>query len=276
MGKLIANYHTHNHLCNHAVGTVSDYVSKAISLGMKEIGITDHNPTPEDFMDPESYMKTRCYRHMKLKEFYEIYLKEIEEAKALYSDKINIYSGLECEYIKSRHSFFDMLKKDLDYLNLGMHFYEKNGYFYNVYREIDHNNVMDYAQACVDGIRSHLFKIIVHPDLYMYSYRDINGERKFDEAARKAAIYIIEEAIKNDVYLEINVNGLRNSRNHNSPDWFYPYEDFWKIVATYKDAKVVIGIDAHDPEFLESDDIYEVKKFAKRLNIKTLDYVKVK
>ena len=78
MGHLVANYHTHNHLCNHAVGSVSDYVKKAVMLNMKEIGISDHNPTPKNFMNEQEYLDTKCFRHMKLEEFYNVYFRALQ------------------------------------------------------------------------------------------------------------------------------------------------------------------------------------------------------
>ncbi len=273
MGHLVANYHTHNHLCNHAVGSVSDYVKKAVMLNMKEIGISDHNPTPKNFMNEQEYLDTKCFRHMKLEEFYNVYLKEIEEAKELYSSKIKIYSGLECEYIKAQHDYFLKLRNELDYLNLGMHFYVKGKKVHDVYQGITYKSVMDYARACVDGIKSGLFKIIVHPDLFMVNYKNVDGKREFDKHAIKASRLIIEEAIKNNVYLEININGLRFSRNKKSEEWLYPCMDFWKIVSEYKDAKIIFGVDCHDPEFLESSDIDAVKDFANNLSLNVNDFI---
>ena len=38
------NYHTHTKLCNHAEGMPIDYVARAVELGYREIGISDHGP----------------------------------------------------------------------------------------------------------------------------------------------------------------------------------------------------------------------------------------
>ena len=43
MGHLLANYHTHNRLCNHAVGNCEDYVKTAIELNMEKICFTEHH-----------------------------------------------------------------------------------------------------------------------------------------------------------------------------------------------------------------------------------------
>ena len=45
MEKLISNYHTHTYRCGHALPNPDiDYVKKAISLGYKNLGFSDHAP----------------------------------------------------------------------------------------------------------------------------------------------------------------------------------------------------------------------------------------
>ena len=274
MGHLIGNYHTHNKLCNHAVGECEDYVLKAISLGMKEIGLTDHDPIPQDFMSKEDYDENLCYRNMKLEEFYNIYLKEIEDVKKNYSNRIKIYTGLECEYLEGHLDFYKELRSKVDYLNLGVHFFkDRNNNIINSYHKIDYTNVLDYAKSACKGIETGLFKILVHPDLFMFDYKNIDGKREFDEYAVKASRMILETCEKNGIYVEINVNGLANSRKYNHIDWLYPYHDFWALAKEYKDLKIIIGVDAHNPEALDSTDIDLVKEFASKLNLNVLDTV---
>ncbi len=274
MGKLIANYHTHNRLCNHAVGTCKDYVLEAIKLGYQEIGLTDHDPIREEFMSKEDYEDNWCFRNMKEDEFYNIYLKEIEYVKENYSDKISIKSGLECEYLDGKDDFYKELKSHLDYLNLGQHFFlDRNNKLVNSYHGIDYTNVIDYANAVVRALNTGLFKILVHPDLFMFDYRNIDGKREFDAAAVKASKIILDACEKLGIYAEVNVNGLANSRKYNSEKWLYPFDAFWRIAKDYKYLKIIIGIDAHDPKSLESQDIDDVIKFTKDLGLNVLDKV---
>jgi histidinol-phosphatase (PHP family) len=42
--KIISDYHLHTSLCGHASGEPYEYVESAISLGLKEIGFSDHAP----------------------------------------------------------------------------------------------------------------------------------------------------------------------------------------------------------------------------------------
>ena len=44
--RIKSNFHSHNYLCGHAVGTVSDYVKEAVACGLETIGISDHCNCP--------------------------------------------------------------------------------------------------------------------------------------------------------------------------------------------------------------------------------------
>ena len=82
------NFHTHHYLCGHADGNASDYVLEAIKNGYTAIGISDHGPLPNP-----------PFPRMTIQEFENIYLKDIDDSKQKYSDKIKIYKGVEIEYL---------------------------------------------------------------------------------------------------------------------------------------------------------------------------------
>jgi histidinol phosphatase-like PHP family hydrolase len=120
-----------------------------------------------------------------------------------------------------------------------------------------------------------LFNVLVHPDVFMYQYKSFDGKSTFDSECERTARTIIESAIENDVYLEINVGGLHKvtSSNEEVGKFAYPRDEFWKIVKEYPEAKVVIGVDAHDPSHLTTKEIKMAYDFAKKHNIKVLDKV---
>lgn len=270
------NYHTHVKYCNHAIGDVEDYVLKAIELGFNEIGITDHAPILESFMTPYEYEHNWCHENMKL-DIVPIYLEKIKECQDKYKDKIKIYSGFETEYLDEEKEFYKNLRKRVDYLNLGIHFYRYKGKIINCYSDINYENLEGYVDCAIKAMELGIFNTLVHPDLFMFGYKNINGERKFDDVAYKASKRIIEAAIKNNVYLEINVNGLKNSKKYGKDenDWLYPYCEFWQIAKEYKDLKIIIGSDAHNPEDLYNKNVEDVINFAKRLNINYLEKMEI-
>ncbi len=263
-----ANYHTHLLYCNHAVGHAVDYIEEALRQGFKELGITDHAPVLECSMSQQDYAKNWCYQPMKLDTMYQFYLPELKEAKEQYQSKIKILSGFETEYLPRMLFFIQLLRKKVDYLNLGVHFFEYENQILNSYSEVNYKTIYGYMDTCINGIKTGLFNTLVHPDLFMFSYQSKNGKREFDEACEEVSRKIIEASIKYNVHLEVNANGLKNSvLFSDGKEWLYPYKRFWEIVKEYKDAKILIGADAHDPKHLAGKSVSEVLKFTDDLNL---------
>ena len=57
------------------------------------------------------------------------------------------------------------------------------------------------------------------------------------------------------VYLECNCNGFsKNQKDFGGIiDYMYPNKEFFKIVSEYKDIKVIVSSDAHNPEDLDKN-----------------------
>lgn len=271
---LKANYHTHTVLCHHAVGMTKDYVEVAIKANMAELGMSDHAPVLKEFMTTAEHDSNWTYDSMTLEEFYKVYLPDVKQAREKYESKIKIYIALETEFIPKQLEYYQTLYKEVDYLVLGMHYFVSGNRIVNSYSEINYSNVMEYANNCKLGMESGLYKILAHPDLFMFDYKDESGKRVFDKYALAASRVIIESAIKNNCFLEINANGLKNSITYgNGTDWLYPVKEFWEVVKEYKDAKIIIGADAHSPDRLISEDITKVYQMALDLNLKVEDFI---
>ena len=270
-----ANYHTHLALCGHAVGMSEDYVIEAIKNGYEILGISDHGPIKPEFMTPEEFVYNWLERQMNYEEFINIYLPDVENAKNKYKNQIKIYTGIEIEYLYPFHDYYVELKKKLDYMNLAVHFYYHNGKITNSFDDVTFENVYSYGLNAKKAMETGLFNILVHPDVFMYHYKSQDGLPTFDSECEKTARLIIESAIKNNVYLEINVGGIFKvtSNKKEVGSFAYPRDEFWKIVSEYKDAKVIIGVDAHDPIHLKEEEINLAKEFAKKHNIKLQETV---
>lgn len=91
-----SNYHTHTYRCNHATGTIEDYVKEAIKANIDEIGISDHLPHPGKNID--NY-------HRMAYEDLEDYFGKIEEAIEKYGDKISIKRSIECSISQTSDGF---------------------------------------------------------------------------------------------------------------------------------------------------------------------------
>jgi len=271
------NYHTHVKLCGHASGMSEDYVRKAIELGYDEIGISDHGPIPRDWMSKDEYEFHWLHRQMALIDFYETYLPDVEVAIHEYKDKISIKKGLEIEYVSGKDDYYRKLLSKLDYLNLGVHYFFHEGTSYNSYESLDYTQIQYYADTVEEGLDKKFFKILVHPELFMYNYMSSNQVyREFDQYAIQVSRRIIEAAIRNDVALEINAGGVSSGKVHiqDKEEYVYPRSEFWNLVKEYMKkypVKVVIGADAHTPEALGDSFYDETIAFAKSMGIKIIE-----
>ena len=193
-----------------------------------------------------------------------------------YKEQIKFLIGIEIEYLYPFKSYFEKLRENLDYMNLAVHFYYHNGKITNSFDDVTFENVYSYGLNAKLGMETGLFNIMVHPDVYMYHYKSYDGSRQFDFECEKTARLIIESAIENDVYLEINVGGIFKvtQNDQNVGEFAYPRDEFWKIVSEYPKAKVIIGVDAHKPEQLRAKEIKMAYEFAKKHNIKVEEAVK--
>ena len=257
------NFHTHIYLCKHAVGNTENYVKKAINLGYESIGISDHGPILEHY-------KEKFYsRRMNFDEYYNIYLKEIEEAKKDFGEQINVLGAVEIEYYDDMLDIYHNTLKELDYLILGQHNIKlPNGTFKTVYQCNSTEHLELYTDSVIKGLNTGFFSILAHPDIFMMFYQ------KWDNSAILSAKKIIEASIKNNVLLELNANGIRKgliTTTEGLRTYKYPRIEFWRLVATYKNAKIIVSDDAHEVHHLKDEATIEAYKIANELKLNIED-----
>lgn len=272
---LKCNYHTHMKYCNHAEGMVIDYVKKAISLGFLELGMSDHAPVLKSFMSEKEYQENWCYDTMRMDQV-EDYLNQINECKEKFKN-IKIYSGFETEYLKEQHDFYLSLRKKVDYFNLGIHFLrDKNGNVLNCYKDLNYSNVEEYLNTLEEALKTKMYTTFVHPDMFMYGYKDKDGLERFDEKCEYITREIAKLAMKYDVYLEVNTNGLKYCKDKKDRStWKYPYPRFWEIIKEYP-VKILIGADAHTIDSLCNENVEFVLDFVKEMGLKIEEKMVIK
>ena len=159
--KLRVDLHNHTTLCNHATGTVEEYVKRAIELGIDEYGFACHAPMN---FDPK-------YR-MKLEE-RNIYEKWVNEAKEKYKDKIKILLAYEVDFLNG-FMLDEILNANVDYLIGSVHFLQNknemwgfdNPEFIGVYKSVDIDKIWeDYFDAIEAMAKTNYFQIVGHLDL---------------------------------------------------------------------------------------------------------------
>ena len=259
MQKIDSNYHTHIWLCRHAIGDIDDYVDRAIELGYKEIGISDHVPLIDEIE------KKLVTRRMTKEEYRTIYLPSLARAKEKYQGKIVLYGAVEAEYFDAMDKLYPKMLKELDYLILGQHYLPlPDGSFFSVYDKMSPERLDIYAKTVTKALNTGCFKILAHPDIYLFNNPDWNAY------GIKVAEEIIDACIANNVYMEMNANGIRK-RSFMNPEgelvYRYPRLEFWRLVRS-KGAQVIINDDCHTVENLHDQATVTAYQMAEALGIK--------
>jgi histidinol-phosphatase (PHP family) len=252
MKKFNRNYHTHCDLCKHAIGTIEDYVVKAIENGFKAIGISDH--APFDFLEERSLRMTS-------EEFPE-YIRQLKHVIVEYLDYILIYRSLEIEYFNGMDHHYQELLEKLDYLILGQHYIEIENELRSVYKLKTYEEMEVYAKTITKAMRKGYFKIIAHPDIFLINQGQITDQ--MIELSKE----IIKVAKETNTLLEINANGFRKRKHKIDGKLFRPYPriEFWKVVHELN-AKAIISADAHRPDQLNDQAIEQAMKFAEDIQV---------
>lgn len=237
MHKLKTNFHTHTYRCQHADGDIFDYCQAAIDAGLEILGFSDHTPLPDG----------RWHSVRMSMDQLDEYVEKIEAAKKEFP-QLQIFAGLECEYLPEYEGFYRKTllgEYGLDYLNCGTHFYPYNGTMYSSHYCIDNPaKLASYTRCLIEGINSGLFTFMTHPDLFACQYL------QWDAKAIECSKLILSESQKCKVPLELNGYGVIRGQitgSDQKPRWPYPYDNFWRLAAEY-DIEVVINSDAHSPD----------------------------
>ena len=253
---MIANYHTHTHRCNHAVGREEEYVQEALKMGLKILGWADHTP----YIFPGGYYSNFRMRPVQLPG----YVKTIEELRRAYGDRIEMPIGLETEYYPKHFSaLLDFLRDyPIDYLILGQHFIG-NEYDapYSGLVTGDREVVRQYCRQSMEAMNTGMFTYFAHPDLIHYA-----GDWKFYQQTVRP---MCDEARACGIPLEINLLGVREGRH-------YPNRYFWEM-ASEAGCDVILGCDAHSPGGLNSPEAErKALALAEELGMKVLETVELR
>ena len=187
--------HNHTSRCNHAEGTVNEYIEKAIELGIDIYGFSEHAPMDfdEKYRLPFSDMTA--------------YANEILEAKKNYKNEIEILLGYEVDYLPG-HMDERVLSTDVDYLIGSVHFIDKwsfdNPEFIGGWKNKDIDEIWKaYFEATESMVKMGKFDIVGHLDLIkVFKYMPKQDVRILAKNVLKA--------IKNSgMVMELNAAGLR-------------------------------------------------------------------
>ena len=253
---MIANYHTHTHRCNHAIGREEEYVQEALKAGLQILGWADHTP----YLFPNGY-----YSHFRMRPVQlPGYIQTIQELQRKYAGQIEMTIGLETEYYPKHFSNLVGFLRDhpIDYLILGQHFIgnEYDAPYSGLVTD-DREVVKQYCRQSMEAMNTGLFTYFAHPDLIHYA-----GDRRFYQETVRP---MCAEAKKCGIPLEINLLGIREGRH-------YPNRYFWEMAAE-EGCQVILSCDAHSPQAVNVPETEQkALALAKELGLEVLPRVELR
>jgi len=220
--------HNHTTRCNHAEGTVDEYIQKAIELDIDIYGFSEHAPMDFD-------------QHYRLAfEEMDAYRDDILQAKEKYKNEIQILLGYEVDWLPG-HMDEKVLKADVDYLIGSVHFIDKwsfdNPEFLAGWKNKDIDEIWKaYFEATEAMAKSGKFDIVGHLDLIkVFKYMPKQDTRIL---AKKA----LQAIKKSNMVLELNAAGLRKPIGE-----IYPSQSLLEV-AYELDIPITFSSDAHAVE----------------------------
>jgi histidinol-phosphatase (PHP family) len=220
--------HNHTTRCNHAEGTIDEYIERAIELGIDIYGFSEHAPMDFD----EGYRLS----------FHEMdaYTNDILTAKKKYQAQIEILLGYEVDWLPG---YMDerILHADVDYLIGSVHFIDKwsfdNPEFIGGWKSRSIDEIWQaYFEATTAMAKSGKFDIVGHLDLIkVFKYLP-------KKEIRLLASDTLKAIKKSGMVLEINAAGLRKPIKE-----IYPSQQLLEEAYTM-DIPITFGSDAHTVE----------------------------
>ncbi len=234
--------HNHTYLCNHADGSVDEYVRAAIEQGIKIYGFSDHAPMDFDPTYRMGFDEMSLYKEMVL------------SAKEKYQEKIEILFGYEVDYIES-HMDSRVLGSSVDYLIGSVHFINSWGFdnpeFIGRYEGADIDEIWSmYFKQIELMADSKLFDIVGHLDLI----------KIFKFMPKSNLLHLASDALDSiadsKMVLEINASGYRKPVGEP-----YPSRELLEA-ACKRGIQITFGSDAHKVEQVGSglDRVYALAK----------------
>lgn len=247
----LSNYHSHSLFCD-GRGTPEDFVKFAISAGFKAYGFSSHSPLP---------FETNW--NMSASDL-PVYLEHTAYLKEKYKDRIELYTGLEIDYLDETYNpsipyFRDM---PLDYRIGSVHYlpiapgmteenmvtidgpfeqFEKavNKYFGGDVKQL----VRSYYQSSMLMVEAGGIDIAGHMDkVYMNGHRcrGFSMEEKWYTKLVREYLHLISEK---GVMVEIN------SKNMTRKQQTYPHHMFFPLIKELN-IPVMVNSDCHFPQFV--------------------------
>jgi histidinol-phosphatase (PHP family) len=246
------NFHTHSHY-DDGKESMEDYIHSAMDKGLVALGFSGHSPL---FFENKWCIKP---------EVYPDYVAEVKRLKQQYNGIIEIYLGLEIDYIPGHSEDFSSFinSTPLDYSIGSVHLVrpDKNkpqmwfidgpaeGYFKGLQEVFDGDikkAVTAFYNQSIEMVMTQPMDIIGHADkVKMHNAGKLFSQ---DEPWYQGLVDSLLKAIKEkEVIVELNTRGIYSGKSNE----FFPSNVFLEK-CLHLDIPVMVSVDAHHPDQLDT------------------------
>lgn len=251
--------HTHTHFCPHGDGSLlEDYIRQACQVGLDRYSVTEHPPLPKGWLADPQLQAELAMASSEL----EAYLRDVQNCREKYAEKMDILCGLELDYLPGEEAFtrdlLDQYGAALDEAVVSVHFLPGHRGMRCVdfsAADIEEGLISYYGSlaAVVDAYYDHVEQAISFASTLPLPTRvgHINLIEKFrrelpamdDGQLRSRQERLVEHLSTTHVGVDVNMAGLRK------PACGKPYVEQWFVEACRKQGTpCVFGSDAHSPK----------------------------
>ncbi|MGB9498968.1 MAG: histidinol-phosphatase [Dissulfuribacterales bacterium] len=226
------DYHVHTSLCNHATGTMDQYVKSAINKGLSEICFLDH------------LTLNKKGSHLSMEpEYVPFYYQSARHLAHVYKDHIRVKVGLEVDFDpKNANRVKEIIAPyAFDVIGGSVHFIENINIVSTKDTQARENEDIDvicsrYLDALHAMVDANGIDIICHIDIFKKFGRRPSAQfdKNFDE--------ILSKIRYNNLTVELNTSGYTHQANES-----YPNAVLLKKCRD-RNIPVTIGSDAHQPQ----------------------------
>ncbi|WP_159774073.1 histidinol-phosphatase [Streptomyces sp. HM190] len=232
--------HTHHERCGHATGSLRDYVTAALDMGVKVLGLSDHTPMFAEEADhalpPVAMPKSE----------FPSYIAEALALKEEFARSIEILVSTEADFFQGRMDAYsrELAGYPLDYVIGSVHMFEGRDIFDTTRWETVEDSEEElaavkgrYFRAVAECARSGLFQVMGHVDALKGNHPELGTVPA--PAAADEMLRAIRDA---GAVMEVNTSG--GTKMHGG---WYPEHDLLER-AHHFGVPLTFASDAHVPE----------------------------
>jgi histidinol-phosphatase (PHP family) len=193
------DYHMHTPRCKHAAGPMEAYVERAIALGLREVGFSDHNPLPDGLASNVRMDEAEL----------DDYVADVLRLRDRYRGQIAVKLGIEMDYLEGLEPYLAAMTAQYpwDYVIGSVHYLDpqcRQGSWPRNFAGSTNDLYRRYLELMRRLAGSGLFDIAAHFDVAKRSGRSPTAHES-DDIART-----LDEIKRAGLCMEINTSGYRH------------------------------------------------------------------